>query len=120
MKLYFETQAQLALFLMTCAMGFALGLLPDILHLLLGGRLRAVCDIVGFIIGFLMLTGYLILFSQATLRLYDLLGLCTGLTIYALGVRRLARAAVGRISAAIGRKKKEKQPLSNEAEQESE
>lgn len=119
MKLYFETQAQLALFLVTCAMGFAMGLIPDVLSLFLGGRLRAVCDVVGFLLGFGALTAYLLLFSQSSVRLYDFLGLAVGLTLYALGLRRLVEMLVGRVKRGFRQRKSEKIDHSAQAKQES-
>lgn len=114
MKLYFETQAQLALFLMTCCAGFAAGLTTDLLSVLLGGRLRALFDVAGFLIAFFLLTAYLLLFSQASLRLYDFLGLAVGLTLYTLGLKRIILSASHRAKARIQAHQEKKSHTSNQ------
>ena len=105
MKLFFETSAQGAVFLMMLPVGMLLAICVDVCGL--SGVLRPLWDLVAVLLCFAAIGVCVVLLDDTSLRLYHVLAVLTGYLLYALGLRRgmhWLRRAVTKKDTRAGRK----------------
>ncbi len=88
MTLFFEAEQQGAVFLLLCAMGFALALALDIIQRMSRGRMKPLGDILLFLGTGLLMLWALFFSREGQVRAYHWLALLCGCILYACGVRR--------------------------------
>lgn len=104
MNLFFETANQAQVFLAAVPIGFLLALCFDVISR--AGPMRPVLDVLCLLLAGLALIALMLALKDSGLRLYHLLALATGATLYLAGVGRLYR--ILRRRAAANRKSKAK------------